>query len=101
MLEHRANALLFDEDTSTFYQNNLGIYPKDGIKFALSYVMTILNVLLKTKENQPMYKDMSKAIKKVKERYAITEFVTGKQPKEIIAMFEQSCYDKSEVQNKK
>jgi len=84
MLENRANALLFDEETMTFYINNLNIFPKEGMKYALSYVMTILNVLLKTKDNQPMYKDMSRAIKKIKERFNLTSFVQGKMPKEII-----------------
>jgi hypothetical protein len=31
--------------------NNLGIFPKEGIKYGLSYTMTVLNMLLKTKEN--------------------------------------------------
>ena len=37
--------------------------------------MTILNILLKTKENQEHYKDMSRAIKKVKERFKIEGFI--------------------------
>lgn len=47
ILEERANSLLMSEETMSFYQYNLGILPEEGIKFALVYLLKILNVLLK------------------------------------------------------
>ena len=35
------------EETMNFYQYNLGIYPEEGIKFALAYLLKILKILLK------------------------------------------------------
>ena len=62
-MQEKANALLMSEETMTFYMYNLKIKPDDEIiRFAISYLMKILNILLKF--NQAYYKDMSKLIKK-------------------------------------
>lgn len=58
ILEARSNALLMSEDTMNFYQYNLDIKPTDTSHFAVSYLMKILNILLKW--NKDVYKEISK-----------------------------------------
>ena len=59
---------MFDEDTLDFYQYNLAIVSKETVEFALSYIMKILNIVLKQKENQEHHKELSTALKKVIDR---------------------------------
>ena len=47
ILEERANSLLMSEETMSYYQHNLGIVPEDGIKYALAYLLKLLNTLFK------------------------------------------------------
>jgi len=49
--QDRAMCLLMDEDCADFNQYNLKIYPMEQIKFGISYLMVLLSILLKTKEN--------------------------------------------------
>lgn len=46
ILEKRANALLFSEDTLNFYQYNLQVFPTDFLKYAVSYLMRLMSTLL-------------------------------------------------------
>jgi hypothetical protein len=66
IVEKRANALLFNEETMNFYQYNLQVYPSEFMKYALSYLMHIMNILLKY--NQEVYREMSKLIRKTAKR---------------------------------
>ena len=50
IIEERSNALLMDESTMKFYQNNLDICP-DGIKYSVSYLMQLLNTLLRSNKD--------------------------------------------------
>ena len=49
-----------DEESIEFNQFNLQIFPPEAIVYGMSYLMVILAILLKTKENQGFYKDMLK-----------------------------------------
>mmetsp|Transcript_24004 Transcript_24004/g.36882 ORF Transcript_24004/g.36882 Transcript_24004/m.36882 type:complete len:350 (+) Transcript_24004:398-1447(+) len=62
ILEDRANALLMSEDTMNFYQYNLQIMPSGALRYVVSYLMRILNILLKY--NSTVYKEMSKLVRK-------------------------------------
>jgi hypothetical protein len=62
VLEARSNALLMSEDTMNFYQYNLEVKPNDTSHLAMSYLMKILNILLKW--NKDVYKETSKQLKK-------------------------------------
>jgi hypothetical protein len=90
ILQDRASCLLFDEDTMTFLHYNLNIIPKEGLKYAFSYLIKILDMLFKYKDNQPLYTDMTRSIRKLKEKYGI-ELVVGKTPRQIIEEFENTC----------
>ena len=61
--------MLYDEDTFDFLLNNYGVMPKDAILYALSYLIKILNIILKAKENLPKHKEFGRAVKKVKEKF--------------------------------
>ena len=67
VLEARSNALLMSEDTMNFYQYNLDIKPSDTSHYAVSYLMKILNILLKW--NKDVYKEISKALKKAASKF--------------------------------
>lgn len=62
MLQARANALLMSEETMNFYQYNRKIKPTEVSHFAISYMLTLLNILLKY--NKDVYQELSKTIKK-------------------------------------
>ena len=66
MLVSRANALLMDETTMNFYQQNLRVTPDDISHYGISYLLTILNIVLKhngTEKYQAISKTVKKAIK--------------------------------------
>jgi len=46
IIQKRANALLFSEDTLSFYQYNLQIFPQQFLIYAVSYLMRIMSTLL-------------------------------------------------------
>ena len=47
---------MFNEEAINYYQYNLNIYPEGFMKYALSYLMTIMNILLKYHQN--IYREM-------------------------------------------
>ena len=93
ILEERANALLFSEDTVNFYQYNVSVKPSDGINFALAYLLRILTILLNY--NQNFYKDLSKAMNKtIHKVYSVSGENLKKFDRdchEIVQEFEESC----------
>ena len=58
-----------DEEGYAFHQNNLGIYPTEHLKSALSYILSILNILLSY--NKDLYKEMFKLITKQTKRLGV------------------------------
>ena len=64
ILEEKANSLTMSEETMNFYQYNLGIFPEEGIKFALAYLLQIIKILLKYSKR--VYIEMSKLINKTR-----------------------------------
>lgn len=54
MQEHRANALLFSEETLNYFQFNFNpaITPEKCSHFAISYLLTILNMVLKSDKDK-------------------------------------------------
>ena len=58
IVEARVNALLMIEDSMNFYQYNIDIKPGEVTHFAMSYLVKILNTLLK--HNKDLYKEISK-----------------------------------------
>lgn len=67
MLQATADALLMSEETMNFYQYNRKIRPEEVSHFAISYMLTLLNVLLKY--NKDVYVELSKTIKKAATDY--------------------------------
>ena len=57
------------EETMNFYQYNLGIYPEEGIKFALAYLLKILKILLKYSSH--VYVEMHRFINKTRKRFEV------------------------------
>ena len=72
LVQARADSLLYDEETFDFVAANFGIVPKGALLYALSYLIKLLNIVLRAKENLPKYKEFGRAIKKVKERFGFT-----------------------------
>ena len=68
-----------NEETMNFYQYNLGIFPEEGIKFALAYLLKLLKILLKY--SSKVYVEMHKFITKTRKRF-------GVEP-EVLAHFEE------------
>lgn len=99
VLEDRANALLTSEDTINFYHYNLQIVPV-STKFVVSYLMRILNILLKY--NQPIYKEMSKLVRKTALKLVPNkdELLQDLSCEQIVAEFENSCLRISEEEQK-
>lgn len=65
ILEKRANALLFSEETCNFYQYNIGVTP-DCLVNAFQYLMCLINLLLGSGDENK-FKDLSKLVyKKIK-----------------------------------
>ena len=96
MVEARAESLLYDEETFDFVAANYGIIPKSALLYALSYLIKLLNIVLRAKENMPKYKEYGRAIKKVKERYGFTpDQFYNEEPRLIIDKFEKDCNKKS------
>ena len=63
------------------------------MKYAMSYLMKIMNVLLKY--NQEIYKEMSKLIRKTAKRLNLGKNnapLENKKCRQIIEEFEQRCY---------
>lgn len=93
ILEERANSLLMSEDTMSFYQYNLGILPEEGIKFALAYLLKILNILLKYQTSVQM--DMHRHVGKARKRFGVEQSALkafeDKDISDIIREFEESC----------
>lgn len=99
ILEERASALLMDEDTMNFYQHELKIFPRKNVLYAVSYIMKLLGILLKQKENKELYyKDVLKAMKKQLERFGIKgqELKNAEKCEAIIAEFNRSGWLKAE-----
>ena len=72
MMEARVEGLLMDEEAWNFYQYNLGMYPAEGVVYALSYLMKLANILLKEKVNkEKYYADLLKCLKKTIEKFQI------------------------------
>jgi len=93
IIEKRANALLFNEETMNFYQYNLLVFPSDFMKYAMSYLMHIMNVLLKY--NQEIYREMSKLIRKTAKRLDLgnsNKLLGNKKCRQIVEEFEDACY---------
>jgi hypothetical protein len=73
ILDSRSNCLLMSEDTMRFNQYNRKLYPKDIAHFALSYILSILQILMSS--NEDMFdKEFRKDLKK-----ATTEYQFDKQ----------------------
>lgn len=79
-----------DEDTTTFYNHNLGITPRDGMTFAFNYLLKILDILFKYKDNQECYQDMTRSIRKLKDRHRI-DLLRDKKPADIVELYEATC----------
>jgi hypothetical protein len=47
ILEERAAALLLDEESMTFFKDELKIFPRKNLLYAISYFMKLLGILLK------------------------------------------------------
>lgn len=71
ILEEKANSLLMDEETMNFYQYNLGIYPQEGIKFALAYLLKLLKILLKY--STKVFIEMHRLVGKTRKRFGIEQ----------------------------
>ena len=97
ILEARVNALLMIEDTMNFYQYNIDLKPSEVTHFAMSYLVKILNTLLK--HNKDLYKEISKQLKKASTRFVGDKGVSahgaglieGKSCDEIVYMFNDHC----------
>ena len=46
IVEKKANGLLFNEETLNFFQYSLQVFPRDFVKFAISYLMKLMSTLL-------------------------------------------------------
>ena len=55
------------EDSMNFYQYNIDIKPGEVTHFAMSYLVKILNTLLK--HNKDLYKEISKQLKRATTRF--------------------------------
>lgn len=77
----------------TFLNYNLGIVPRDGLEYSFNYLLKLLDMLFKYKENQKDYQDMTKAIRKLKDKHSIS-LLKDKTPREIIQEFENTCNTK-------
>ena len=72
ILEERAAALLLDEESMTFFKDELKIFPRKNLLYAISYFMKLLGILLKQKENKEVYhKDILKAMKSVLHHFGV------------------------------
>jgi hypothetical protein len=108
MLEARANALLMSEETMNFYQYNRKIRPGKVSHFAISYMLCLLNILLKY--NKDNVSEFSKTIKKATTEYCPDYKETMKmEPKEsqasktaakVVEEFNDFCLQKSEAEFK-
>jgi len=100
ILEDRANALLVSEDTMNFCQYNLQILPANGVRYAVSYLMKILNILLKY--NQNVYKEMSKLVRKTALKLVPKkeDLLDDKNCAEIVKSLEEQCLKISEEEQK-
>ena len=47
ILEERAAALLMDEEAMTYFKDELKIFPRKNVLYAVSYFMKLLGILLK------------------------------------------------------
>ena len=77
-----------------FYQQELNIFPRKNVLYAISYIMKLLGILLKQKENKELYyKDVLKAMKKQLDRFSIKgpELKNVEKCEAIIAEFNNSC----------
>ena len=92
ILENRANALLFSEDTLNFYQYNLQVFPTDFLKYAISYLMRIMSTLLNYSAQH--YQELSRLIIKT----ALKTFKIQKQ--DIDEFFDKKCHEISEMMEK-
>ena len=73
ILESRSNCLLMSEETMRFNQYNRKLYPKEIAHFGLTYILSILQILMTS--NEDMFdKDFRKNLKK-----ATTEYQFDKQ----------------------
>ena len=51
LLKSRSDNLLFSEETFNVFQYNYGVTPLEYMKYACSYLMKLLNILVKTDPN--------------------------------------------------
>lgn len=79
IVKQRCDALILDEESAGFYQNNLSVMPKD-IRFAYMFIDSILNII----GNDPKsgFKDLKAELRKVPD---VSYGTDG--PEEIIEMF--------------
>jgi hypothetical protein len=82
IIEEKASALLMDEEAVNFYSNNLNVQP-DGIKYAASYLRSILNIL--ARYNDPC-KDLIRNLKNLK--LVEKDDYIDKTPADIVKAFE-------------
>ena len=108
ILESRANALLMSEETMNFYQYNRKIKPGKVSHFAISYMLCILNTLLKY--NKDNLTEFSKTIKKATAEYCpeykeimkteSKETQAAKTAAKVVEEFNDSCIKKNEAEKK-
>ena len=98
ILEERAEALLFSEETMNFYQYNLNIVPSKHIANAVVYLMKLMNTLLQSESSN--YEDLSRLIfKTARKTFQLKEHDIRDVPcTETVAAMEASCFTKSAAQ---
>jgi hypothetical protein len=87
------------EDTMNFYQYNLDIKPGDTSHYAVSYLMKILNILLKW--NKDVYKEISKQLKKAASKFLgdnKAELLEDLSCEQIVEQFNNFCSSISEAE---
>lgn len=93
ILKEKANALLFNEETLNYYQYSLQVFPQDFVKYAISYLMKLMSMLLKY--NNDHYKELSRLIIKT----AIKNYDLSK--KDIDLFYDKSCIDITNMMQQK
>lgn len=103
ILEKRANALLFSEETISFYQYNIQVMPQEMNKYAVAYLMRLLTILLNY--NTKYYNELFRAIsKKASKELMITkddlqQFALRETCREISDEMELQCHQETEDQH--
>lgn len=83
MVEKKADGLLFNEETLNFFQYSLNIFPREFVKYAISYLMKLMSTLLLY--HQDSYGELSRLIIKT----AIKTYNLDK--KDITLFHDKSC----------